>query len=134
MIRLLLIERPKTAHMQFMRYFFVGGTAAVVDLLVYTVLLKYAGFHYASAAFVGYMLGLAWNHLLCIYWVFESKHHRSKEVMMVFLIALGGLLWTWGILYALISLFGVDEVIAKMISQIIVLLWNFGMRKVYVFH
>ncbi len=120
--------------MQFLRYFFVGGTAAVVDLLMYTVLLKYGGFHYMLAAFCAYMTGLAWNHFLCVLWVFESKHNRAKEFLMVFFIALGGLLWTWFILYVLIDLANLDPVIAKMISQILVLFWNFTMRKFYVFH
>lgn len=120
--------------MQFLRYFFVGGSAAVLDLLVFTVLITYAGMHYILAAFLAYMCGLAWNHFLCVFWVFDSKHDRAKELLMVFLIALGGLLWTWVILYILIDVFGLDAVISKMISQILVLFWNFTMRKFYVFH
>lgn len=112
----------------------MGGTAAVVDLLAFTVLVTYFGMHYIVAAFIAYMLGLAWNHFLCVIWVFESKHQRTKELLMVFLIALGGLLWTWLILYLLIDLVQIDPVISKMISQILVLFWNFTMRKFYVFH
>lgn len=134
MFRKIFFDKTQAAHMQFLRYFFVGGSAAVVDLLVFTLLVTYVGMHYILAAFVAYMCGLMWNHFLCIAWVFESKHHRSKEFLMVFLIALGGLLWTWLILWMLISLAGMDEVIAKMISQILVLFWNFTMRKFYVFH
>jgi len=119
--------------MQFLRYFFVGGSAAVVDLLVFTVLIQYAGFHYIVAAFIAYMCGLAWNHILCVIWIFESKHQRIHELLIVFSIALGGLLWTWLILYVAITLLGIDPVIAKMISQILVLFWNFTMRKFYVF-
>lgn len=129
-----MIQKTQTAHMQFLRYFFVGGTAAIVDLLTFTVLVKYLGWHYIPVAFLAYMVGLSWNHLLCVFWVFESKHHRMAELLMVFAIAVGGLLWTWLILYLLIDLVGLDEVISKMLSQIIVLFWNFGMRKVYVFH
>lgn len=120
--------------MQFLRYFFVGGTAAVVDLLVFTVLVKNFNVHYILAAFVAYMVGLAWNHVLCVIWVFESKHHRTKEILMVFGIAVGGLLLTWLILWLLIDLAGIDAVISKMVSQILVLFWNFTMRKFYVFH
>lgn len=134
MIRKLLIDKSNAPHMQFLRYFFVGGSAAVVDLTVYTALLSYLGMHYALAAFVGYMMGLAWNHFLCLVWVFESKHNRAKEVLMVFFIALGGLLWTWLILYLLIDFGGMNEIVAKMISQILVLFWNFTMRKFFVFH
>jgi len=120
--------------MQFLRYFFVGGTAAVVDLFVFTVLVNYTDVHYAVAAFFGYMMGLAWNHFLCVFWVFESKHERGKELLMVFLIALGGLLWTWAILFVLIDLVGMDAILAKIVSQALVLVWNFVMRKFYVFH
>ena len=134
MIRKILLDKTQAMHMQFLRYFFVGGSAAVVDLLVFTVLVTYFDLHYAIAAFIGYMLGLMWNHFLCIIWVFESKHDRAKEIFMVFAIALGGLLWTWLILYLLIDIAGFDAVISKMISQILVLFWNFTMRKFYVFH
>lgn len=127
------IHKTQAAHMQFLRYFFVGGTAAVVDLLTFTLTVSYSEVHYAIAAFVGYMLGLMWNHFLCIIWVFESKHDRSKELLMVFFIAVGGLLWTWGILYVFIELLQMDAIIAKMLSQILVLIWNFSMRKFYVF-
>ena len=120
--------------MQFLRYFFVGGTSAMVDLVIFTILVKSFDMNYLLAAFLSYMVGLAWNHILCVYWVFTSKYARGKELFMVFLIALGGILWTELILYLLIEFADTDAIIAKMASQIIVLFWNFGMRKFYVFH
>lgn len=134
-MRHLLFGRTRSSHIQFFRYFFVGGSSAVVDLAVFTVLVTTFNLHYAVAAFIGYMLGLAWNHLLSVLWVFQSsKHARSKEIAIVVGIAVGGLLWTWLLLYLMIDVLGIHEVVAKMISQVIVLAWNFGMRKVYVFH
>jgi len=127
--------RAGSVHIQFFRYFIVGGSSAVVDLAVFSALVKLLDINYFIAAFLGYMAGLAWNHMLCVFWVFDqSKHHRTKELVIVFFIALGGLLWTWLILYVLIDFFGVDAVISKAISQVLVLFWNFGMRKLFVFH
>jgi putative flippase GtrA len=133
-MRHFVLGRAQTIHIQFLRYFFVGGTAAVVDLFFFTLCITYFNSHYAFAAFVGYMLGLSWNYIISLFWVFESRHRRSLEMLMVFFIAIGGLLWTWLILYLLIEFVGLDDVFAKMISQILVLFWNFGMRKFYVFH
>jgi putative flippase GtrA len=134
-MRHFVFGRTSSAHVQFFRYLFVGGSAAVVDLVAFTILVTTFDLHYAVAAFIGYMLGLAWNHLLSVLWVFQaSKHERSKEILIVFCIAVGGLLWTWLLLYIMIDFMGIHEVAAKMISQVIVLLWNFGMRKIYVFH
>ena len=129
-----IFGRAKNIHIQFLRYFFVGGSASVVDLLVYSILITVVDTHYALAAFLGYMFGLSWNYVISLAWVFESKHNRVKEILMVFCIAIGGLLWTWLILYILIDFAGIDAIIAKILSQIIVLFWNFGMRKYYVFH
>jgi len=134
-VRHLVFGRTQSAHVQFFRYFFVGGSSAVVDLVAYTILVTAFDLHYAIAAFVGYMLGLVWNHLLSVLWVFKaSKHVRHKELLIVFGIAVGGLLWTWLLLYIMIDILGMHEVVAKMVSQVLVLLWNFGMRKIYVFH
>jgi putative flippase GtrA len=129
-----IFGRAKSAHIQFLRYFFVGGSASVIDILIYTILISFFSVHYAFAAFVGYMFGLSWNYIIGLFWVFERRHGRMKEILMVFLIALGGLFWTWIILFVMIDMIGIDAVISKLISQIIVLFWNFGMRKYYVFN
>lgn len=133
-MRHFIFGRTRSIHIQFLRYFFVGGSAAIVDLLVFAVLVEYLDIHYLLAALIAYMFGLAWNHIICLLWVFQSKHGRLKEVVMVVLIAFGGLFWTELILFGLVDLGGMQEIIAKMISQVIVLVWNFGMRKIYVFH
>ena len=83
-MRHLVFGRTSSPNIQFFRYFFVGGSSAVVDLAVFTVLVTVLDLHYAVAAFVGYMMGLAWNHLLSVLWVFQSsKHTRSKEIAIV---------------------------------------------------
>ena len=132
-MRHFVLGRARSAHVQFFRYFFVGGSSAVFDLFIYAVCLWF-GIHYLVAAFVAYTLGFVWNHFLCVMWVFEPRHSRSKEVAMAFAIALGGLAWTELILYGLVDFVGIHAIVAKIISQFVVLLWNFGMRKMYVFH
>ncbi len=129
----LIFGRSRALHIQFLRYFFVGGTSSVIDLLVFIVLIEYVGLHYLIAAFFGYMIGLIWNYILCIVWVFESKHSRTKEIVLVVLVTLGGLLWTELLLYFFVEFIHIIPIIAKIIVLWIVLLWNFGMRRHYVF-
>ena len=129
----LFVGRTQSAHIQFFRYLFVGASSALVDLGVYSWLVKIVGIDPYFSAFVGYGVGLAWNYIVSLLWIFQSKHDRHKEIVAVIAIAIGGLLWTWLIIYLLYDLLGIDEVIAKAISQVIVLGWNFGMRKWVVF-
>ncbi|MCF7844858.1 MAG: GtrA family protein [Kiritimatiellales bacterium] len=121
-------------HIQFLRYIFVGGTSSVLDLLVFAILVSYYDVHYLLAAFFSYMAGLLWNYVLCVVWVFESKHKRLLEFLMVVFIAFGGLMWTELLMWIFVEYVDVMPIIAKIIVLWIVLFWNFGMRKVYVFH
>ena len=90
--------------------------------------------NYLLAAFVAYMIGLSWNYVISLLWVFESKHNRGRELIMILFIAMGGLFWTELLLYFAVEFGGYDALISKIVVLWIVLVWNFGMRKLYVFH
>ena len=131
----LVFGRAKNGHIQFLRYFFVGGSSAVVDMTIYAALLFVFGEAlYLLFAFIAYMFGLAWNHSLCLLWVFESKHARWKELAMVFAIAAGGLFWTELLLWIGVEFLGGTPLYTKAVVLFIVLAWNFSMRKIFVFH
>lgn len=131
----LIFGRTNNSRIQFLRYFFVGASSAVVDLTVYGSLLYVFGTQtYLFSAFIAYMFGLAWNHTLCVLWVFERKHSRKKEFSMVFFIALGGLFWTMLLLWIGVDIFGGHPFFTKAAVLFIVLIWNFSMRKKFVFH
>ena len=80
------------------------------------------------------MIGLPWNYTAALLWVFESRHNRTKEMILVFLIALGGLFWTEFLLWIGVEFLHGEPFITKCIVLWIVLIWNFGMRKLFVFH
>jgi putative flippase GtrA len=127
-------QKTRDPRAQFLRYLFVGVASSVVDLGVYAALIR--GFHINIflAAFAGYTLGFVCNHLLSLMWVFESKHSRRKEVVMAYSIAIGGLLWTELLLWVFVHRFLWAPILSKIATQFIVLVWNFGMRKKFVFH
>lgn len=106
----------------------------MVHLAVYRLLTKVFSVHYLLAAFLGYMLGFLWNYITSLLWVFTSRHSRRKEVAMVALITIGGLLWTEFIMYLFVEFAGLHDFLAMIITLWIVLIWNFAMRKRYVFH
>jgi putative flippase GtrA len=129
-----IFGQSRHPYVQFFRYFFVGASSSIVDLCVYGALLMFFGADwYLLYAFLSYMVGLVWNHTLCLLWVFESKHTRLKEYAMVFFISLGGLLWTQIFLWTGVEFFGGHPFFTRVVVMCIVLAWNFGMRKVFVF-
>jgi len=123
-----------SARIQFLRYVFVGGSSAVVNLVSYGFFTGALRINYLLAAFFGYSLGFLWNYTISILWVFKSRHSRGKEVVMVIIITIGGLLWTEVFLYGFVEFIHLHHFLAMFITLWIVLIWNFGMRKRFVFH
>ena len=121
-------------RIQFLRYVFVGGSSAVVNLIAYGFLTEKLDVYYLLAAFIGYTLGFLWNYITSILWVFQSRHPRHKEVVMVMIITAGGLLWTELLLFLFVEFGNLHHFLAMFITLWIVLFWNFGMRKRFVFH
>ncbi|OGJ83688.1 hypothetical protein A3J91_04905 [Candidatus Peribacteria bacterium RIFOXYC2_FULL_58_10] len=127
-----LFGRTQRLHIQFLRYLFVGGSASVVDFAVYGFCVARLDMHYAWAAIVGYTIGLIWNHLFSILWVFESKRWL-RDFFLAAITAAGGLLWTELFLYLFIEWGDMHQLLAKFITLWIVLLWNFSVRKYLIF-
>jgi len=118
---------------QFSRYLAVGGLAFVVDFAVLSGLLLLHS-HYLVATMAGFAVGLVTNYLLCIWWVWNGTQAKSAQDFLVFsLIGLGGLLLTLVLMWIGVDLFGANPQWAKAVIAGIVLLWNFGLRRVLVF-
>jgi putative flippase GtrA len=127
------LSKTQNTIVQFVRYLFVGGFAALVDTGCLYILHKHLGFHHLSAAAIGFLLGLITNYVISILWVFESRGRIKEEFTLFALIGIGGLMWTEVILWLSVEVAQISVMLAKGIALVLVLIWNFGMRKKFVF-
>lgn len=122
---------------QFFRYCFVGGGAALVDWGV-SLLLFYAVFgqaHAVAANVISFVCGLAVNYVLSRLWIFKTSRAENRVADFVGFAAIGvvGL----GITYAvtlvcerlLATHTGAYQIIAKILATGVAFLWNFFARK-----
>jgi putative flippase GtrA len=120
---------------QFGRYLIVGGVAFLVDFTFLYLLTEAAGLHYLISAAVAFLLGLVTNYALSRVWVFNRRtvENVALEFFIFAVIGIVGLALNEGVIW-----FGAEEIhlhylIAKIISTGIVLVWNFGARKMILF-
>jgi putative flippase GtrA len=75
------------------------------------------------------------NYLLSITWVFGSRSLADKktEFAIFSFIGVAGLGWTELLMYLGTSVAGLDYRVSKIVTVVIVLFWNFGMRKAILF-
>jgi putative flippase GtrA len=125
-------KTQNTLH-QFVRYIFVGGIAAVVDTGCLYILYYEFGLNHLIAAAVGFVIGLLVNYLISIVWVFETTGNFKQEFTLFAMIGVGGLLWTELTLWLSVNLGHLPVMGAKVLALCLVLIWNFGMRKKFVF-
>lgn len=118
---------------QFFKYLVCGATATLADMSVLLVMSSLLHINHLIAAAFGFVAGVATNYSLNKILVFKSSGKIKKEFPLFVTIGIGGLLWTELILWILVDDLGIYLMIAKMIAVVMVLFWNFFMRKKFVF-
>ncbi|NCC98818.1 MAG: GtrA family protein [Bacteroidia bacterium] len=128
----------KPAHstlVQICRYICSGGLAFVFDYVTLYILTEYAGFHYLVSSACGFSVGLVITYILSIYWIFDE--HRTKDKIVEFsvflLIGLSGILLNIGLMWVFTSLCSIYYMLSKLITTIIVFVWNFIFKKKLLF-
>lgn len=128
----------KTLLGQFLRYLVTGGLAFIVDFGLFALCLYAFKWHYLVANLVALLAGLILNYALSILWVFTACE-RTLEKQKVAEFALFAVVGFFGVginqflMYLMVGQFALNEMLSKMFSAILVLMWNFGARKLMLF-
>ncbi|GAB6059900.1 hypothetical protein JCM31598_30170 [Desulfonatronum parangueonense] len=117
------------------RYFFVGGIAAVVDIGLFFVFAKILGFNYLIVGAAAFTVAAVVNYMLSIRLVFVSgtRFCKEKEFFWVYIISFIGLLFNQIILFIAIEFLDMEMMISKMVAIGMVFTWNYLARKHFVF-
>ena len=120
---------------QFGRYLVVGGVAFAVDFATLAVLTEAVGLHYLVSAGIAFLAGLGVNYVLSRAWVFgESRvKNAAAEFSLFALIGMVGLALNEAIIWTVSAVAGRSYLLGKLASTGLVLIWNFGARKYFLF-
>ena len=126
------LRRPAN-WVQLAKFGAVGATGYVVNLAIYTALLRGAGWHYAYAATVSFLVAVTNNYLWNRVWTFRHQRgHLGFQGLRFLVVALVAYIANLGILSALIA-FGMDKVLAQAIAIVLVTPLNFVGNKLWSF-
>ena len=127
----LFIEKTDNSKIQFFRYIFVGGFAAVVNIGSLYIFKEALHMHYLIANILGFVLGLITNYLLSKYFVFAKEKSINKilEFIIYAIIGVVGLGFDTMFMWIFTDKVGMYFMISKLLSTGIVFIWNFGGKK-----
>jgi dolichol-phosphate mannosyltransferase len=111
----------------------VGASGYVINLAVYTALLKWAGLHYLGAAVVSFSAAVSNNYWWNRHWTFRGQRgHFAYQGMRFVVVSIVALVANLIILRVLVG-FGVDKVLAQAIAIVLVTPLNFVGNKLWSF-
>lgn len=127
----LFVGRTNSVFIQLVRYAFVGGLAFLVDFSILYALTDCVGWHYVLSGGVAFIAGLIVNYLLSRIWVFGSSglDNKAVEFAIFALIGVVGLALNTVFLYVFTDWIGLHYLISKIITTILVFVWNFTGRR-----
>ena len=141
--------RNKETIVQFVKYVIAAGIATLFDWGSYYLLYNLFGIHYILSVVLSFVVWLVVNYVLSIMFVFKkSRHKKGKEFTLVLLISLSALVLNMLCVWAFANIFNAIPFIAnntlvvsrnliplfaKITASVICMVYNFILRKVFVF-
>lgn len=133
------MKKQHNAVWQFIAYVFVGGTAFVCDAGLYLILIGILGNAGVGSIVsnligntAGFCVGVVVNYFLSILFVFDAKSNM-RDFLAVVVIGIIGLAINDGCILLFNNVLSVPALIAKVIANAIVFVWNYGARKLTIY-
>ena len=118
---------------QLAKFCTVGAAGYVVNLVVYTILLKWAGLHYIPAAIGSFLVAVANNYALNRIWTFRvERGHVGAQGWRFLVVSTISLLANLAVLHLMVTA-GVGKIVAQAVAIILVTPLNFVGNKLWSF-
>ncbi len=121
---------------QVFRYLVSGGVAFLVDAGLLALLTECFGQHLLLLwTAIAFGAGLLATYLFSIAWVFDNRSMRSRTAEVAIFVGIGivGLGLTELLMWLLTGKAGIHYLVAKVITTVIVFVWNFSAKKLILF-
>jgi len=118
--------------LQLFKFAIVGVIAAIVDVGVLVLLKEKLFVDVLLASSISFCVSVTVNYLLSMTFVFKSKkQNKIKEFILFILLSIGGLGLNQFILWLGIKFTSIHYLIVKFLAMVIVPIYNFVTRKLF---
>lgn len=119
---------------EIINYLIFGGLTTVVSVLSYTLFTRLFSINYLVSNVISWIISVTFAYVTNKFFVFKTKEKNViKESLMFYLSRIGSLLIESLMMYILVDLLCYNDLICKVIAQIIVILFNYIFSKLIVF-
>lgn len=121
-------------YKEIINYGIFGVLTTLVNIISYFVLAKIFGIQYLISNIIAIVLSILFAYITNRIFVFESKNKNIlKELILFFYYRLISSIIDMSIMYIFVSVLKFDDMIIKIVSNIIVILLNYVFSKLFIF-
>ena len=124
-------------YSEIINYLIVGGLTTLVSVVVYAVFTRFFHVNYMISNLVSWIISVLFAYLTNKKFVFRSVCATRKDVLIeiyqFFKYRIFSFLIDILLMYVFVELVNIDDMIAKVIVQIIVIVLNYVFSKLFVF-
>ena len=118
--------------LQLIKFGVVGVVAALVDVGTLIILKEFMGLGVLISSAIAFSVSVCVNYILSMAFVFKSKKQsKVKEFILFVLLSIGGLCLDQIILWVGITYTSVYYLVVKIFAMVIVPVYNFITRKIF---
>ncbi len=118
---------------QLVLYGVIGSFSSGLDFLIYTLLVQLVGLQYLVANCISVVAGISTSFYLNRNYNFKVKDHTKRRFSIFLTVGLCGLVMSNLILYLCIDNLGMDKLISKLLSIVLVVFFQFLVNKYLTF-
>ena len=128
-----IMKRIKKLLVQFCKFGLVGTLCFFIDYGVMVLLTETSGLGYFLSSAISFTLSVVVNYILSMRFVFKGKDDLNKVQEMAIFVALSmvGLALNQMIMWIAVEFFRVFYAVAKIFSTMLVTVYNFISRKLF---
>lgn len=126
-------KKKEKLLIQILRFGLVGGLAFLIDYIVLIICKEVFNLNVLLSAAIAFTISVVANYILSIKWVFDvNKENSSKKNFILFIVfSIIGLIITELIMWFGTDILNISYLIIKIIATIIVMIFNFITRKMF---
>ena len=114
-------------------YGIIGSFSSGLDFLIYTLLVQLVGLQYLVANCISVVAGISTSFYLNRNYNFKVKDHTKRRFSIFLTVGLCGLVMSNLILYLCIDNMGMDKLLSKLLSIVLVVFFQFLVNKYLTF-
>ena len=118
---------------QIFKFGIVGGICFLIDYIILFICTDIFNIYYLISSIISFTISTIFNYILSVKWVFNVKRQNEKKKNFIIFVTFSviGLILNQIIMWVGVEILSIYYMITKIISTIIVMVFNFITRKIF---